>query len=90
MARILEGITRDTMIRIAREAGIPVQEGRFTRDELYFADEGFFTGTAAEVTPVREVDDRDGRGTVGPITRKIPAPRSSRRSAARTRATANG
>ena len=69
---ILEGITRDTILQIAREEGIPVHEGRVTRDQLWLADECFFTGTAAEVTPVREVDDRAvGDGTVGPITRRL-------------------
>jgi len=69
---ILKGITRDAIIEIARDAGIPVAEERFTRDELYIADECFFTGTAAEVTPVREVDDRTiGEGKPGPITRQL-------------------
>jgi len=69
---ILEGITRDSVLVIARELGIPVVEGRLTRDQLWLADEVFFTGTAAEVTPVREVDDRAvGDGTVGPITKRI-------------------
>ena len=63
---ILEGITRDTILTIAREEGIPVHEGRITRDQLWLADETFLTGTAAEVTPVREVDDRTiGDGAVG-------------------------
>jgi branched-chain amino acid aminotransferase len=71
---ILEGITRDTVITIAREEGIPVAEDRLTRDELYLADEVFLTGTAAEVTPVREVDDRPiGEGKVGPVTKRIQA-----------------
>jgi branched-chain amino acid aminotransferase len=71
---ILEGITRDTMIALARDMGLPVVEGRITRDQLWLADEVFFTGTAAEVTPVREVDNRTvGEGSVGPITRKIQA-----------------
>jgi branched-chain amino acid aminotransferase len=71
---ILEGITRDTVITIAREEGLTVQEGRITRDQLWLADECFFTGTAAEVTPVREVDDRAiGDGHVGPITKRIQA-----------------
>jgi branched-chain amino acid aminotransferase len=71
---ILEGITRDTVLVIARELGIPVVEGRITRDQLWVADEVFFTGTAAEVTPVREVDNRTvGEGTVGPVTKKIQA-----------------
>jgi len=71
---ILEGITRDTVLTLAREEGIPVAEDRITRDELYLADEAFFTGTAAEVTPVREVDDRAiGSGKVGPITKRLQA-----------------
>ena len=69
---ILKGITRDAIIEIARDAGIAVAEQRFTRDELYIADECFFTGTAAEVTPVREVDDRIiGEGKPGPITKQL-------------------
>jgi branched-chain amino acid aminotransferase len=69
---ILEGITRDTVITIARELGFTVIEGRLTRDQLWLADEVFFTGTAAEVTPVREIDNRTvGDGTIGPVTRKI-------------------
>lgn len=71
---ILAGITRDTALRIARDQGIPIEERSFTRDQLYVADECFLTGTAAEVTPVREVDDRTiGSGTAGPITREIQA-----------------
>ncbi len=70
----LDGITRDTIIRLAGEIGVPVREKRVTRDEVYIADEAFFTGTAAEVTPVREVDGRRiGRGTRGPITEKLQA-----------------
>jgi branched-chain amino acid aminotransferase len=69
---ILEGITRDTVITLARELGMTVVEGRITRDQLWLADEVFFTGTAAEVTPVREVDNRTvGDGTVGPLTKRI-------------------
>jgi branched-chain amino acid aminotransferase len=69
---ILEGITRDTILQIAREEGIAVHEGRITRDQLWLADECFLTGTAAEVTPVREVDDRSvGDGIVGPVTRRL-------------------
>jgi branched-chain amino acid aminotransferase len=69
---ILEGITRDTIIKIAREEGIEVHEGRITRDQLWLADEAFFTGTAAEVTPIREVDDRQiGEGMAGPVTRRL-------------------
>jgi len=71
---ILEGITRDTVITLAREMGLTVQEGRVSRDQLWLADECFFTGTAAEITPVREVDNRPiGDGVVGPITKKLQA-----------------
>lgn len=69
---ILKGITRDTIIELAKIKNIPFVEERFTRDELYSADECFFTGTAAEITPVREVDDRNiGTGKAGPITRDL-------------------
>ena len=69
---ILEGITRDTVITLAHEQGLEVREGRITRDQLWLADECFFTGTAAEITPVREVDNRPiGDGIVGPITKKL-------------------
>jgi branched-chain amino acid aminotransferase len=69
---ILEGITRDTVIALAREMGLEVHEGRITRDQLWLADECFLTGTAAEITPVREVDNRPiGDGIVGPITKKL-------------------
>jgi branched-chain amino acid aminotransferase len=69
---ILQGITRDSVIRLARDAQMHVVEQRFTRDELYIADEAFFTGTAAEITPIREVDDRGiGRGERGPVTEHI-------------------
>jgi branched-chain amino acid aminotransferase len=68
----LEGITRDTLIQLAGELGIPVIEKRITRDEVYSADEAFFTGTAAEVTPIRELDNRQiGEGRRGPITEKL-------------------
>jgi len=74
LTSILDGITRDSIIRIAADNGIEVREERFTRDELYTAQEAFFTGTAAEITPIREVDDRTiGDGTPGPITRKLQA-----------------
>jgi branched-chain amino acid aminotransferase len=67
---ILPGITRDTVLTLAREEGIAVLEQSFPRDALLLADEAFLTGTAAEVTPVREVDDRRiGDGQVGPVTR---------------------
>ena len=69
---VLEGITRDAIMTIARDKGIEVVEHSFTRDELYTADEAFLTGTAAEVTPIREVDDRViGGGTRGPITKTL-------------------
>jgi branched-chain amino acid aminotransferase len=68
----LEGITRDTIIRFAADLNIPVREKRITRDEVYIADEAFFTGTAAEVTPIREVDGRSiGAGQRGPITQRL-------------------
>jgi branched-chain amino acid aminotransferase len=68
----LAGITRDTIIRFAGELGIPVLERRITRDEVYVADEAFFTGTAAEVTPIREFDHRPiGDGRRGPVTTKL-------------------
>jgi branched-chain amino acid aminotransferase len=71
---ILEGITRDTILTLAREMGLQVVEGRLTRDQIWLADEVFFTGTAAEVTPVREIDNRIvGEGTVGPVTKKLQA-----------------
>jgi len=70
----LDGITRDTLFTLAAEAGITVKEKRITRDEVYISDEAFFTGTAAEVTPIREVDGRMiGSGTRGPITTKLQA-----------------
>ncbi|MEW6245138.1 MAG: branched-chain amino acid transaminase [Nitrospirota bacterium] len=69
LTSILEGITRNSVIQLARERGIPVAEERFTRDEMYVADEVFVTGTAAELTPVREIDNRRiGTGKPGPIT----------------------
>lgn len=72
LTSILEGITRDSIIDIAKDEGIDVREERFTRDELYIADEAFFTGTAAEVTPIRELDGRIiGKGKPGRITRKL-------------------
>ncbi|APR82472.1 Branched-chain amino acid aminotransferase [Minicystis rosea] len=71
-ASILEGVTRDTILTLAREEGIPVSEEMVTRDQLYLADEAFFTGTAAEVTPIREVDNRQiGEGSIGPITKRL-------------------
>ncbi|MDX5364163.1 MAG: branched-chain amino acid transaminase [Pseudazoarcus pumilus] len=74
IASALTGITRDSVINIAREFGLEVQSKRLTRDDIYIADEAFFTGTAAEVTPIRELDDRIiGNGSRGPITQKIQA-----------------
>ena len=71
---ILDGITRASVIEIARDKGIPVHERPLTRDELYIADELFLTGTAAEVTPIREVDRRRiGEGRRGPVTRALQA-----------------
>jgi branched-chain amino acid aminotransferase len=68
----LNGITRSTILTLAAELGIAVVEKRITRDEVYIADEAFFTGTAAEVTPIREVDCRQiGIGSRGPITEKL-------------------
>jgi branched-chain amino acid aminotransferase len=72
LTSILQGITRDSVIQIAKSKGFTVLEERFTRDELYTAQEAFFTGTAAEVSPIREIDDRKvGDGRPGPITKEI-------------------
>ncbi len=72
LASCLDGITRDTVITLARDFGIPVIEKRITRDEVYTCDEAFFTGTAAEVTPIRELDNRTiGAGKRSPITEKL-------------------
>jgi branched-chain amino acid aminotransferase len=71
-AAILAGITRDTAITLMREQGVEVNEVPIARDELYTADEVFLTGTAAEITPVREIDHRRvGRGEGGPTTRRL-------------------
>ncbi len=68
----LDGITRNTVFTLARDAGLEVRERRITRDEVYIADEAFFTGTAAEVLPIREVDGRQvGTGRRGPITERL-------------------
>ena len=68
----LDGITRRTVMQLAADEGLQVIEKRITRDEVYIADEAFFTGTAAEVTPIREVDGRAiGSGSRGPITEKL-------------------
>ncbi len=72
LTSILEGITRNSIIKIANDNGIKTIEERFTRDELYIADEAFFTGTAAEVTPIREADGRAiDNGKPGKITKKL-------------------
>ena len=72
LASCLDGITRDSVIQIAKDLNYEVREKRITRDEVYSADEAFFTGTAAEITPIRELDDRViGNGLKGPITEKI-------------------
>jgi branched-chain amino acid aminotransferase len=69
---ILAGITRDSVIKILRDSGREVNEVTFTRDALYISDEVFFTGTAAEITPVREVDNRQvGKGKPGPVTKFV-------------------
>ncbi|RME35703.1 MAG: branched-chain amino acid transaminase [Gammaproteobacteria bacterium] len=68
----LEGITRDTLMVLAAEEGLKVVEKRITRDEVYVADEAFFCGTAAEVTPIRELDGRQiGNGSRGPVTERL-------------------
>jgi branched-chain amino acid aminotransferase len=64
--------TRDAVLTMARDSGIEVIEKRITRDEVYCSDEAFFTGTAAEITPIRELDNRSiGEGKRGPITEKM-------------------
>jgi branched-chain amino acid aminotransferase len=71
-AGILSGITRDSIVRIARDAGIEVREANLLRDQLYTADEAFFTGTAAELTPIRSIDGvQVGAGRMGPVTRRL-------------------
>ncbi len=72
LTSILEGITRHSLITVAKDLGYEVVEQQFTRDELYCADEAFFCGTAAELTPIREVDRRQiGAGHAGPITKAL-------------------
>ena len=69
---ILGGITRDSVMKLAKDLGYVVEEQQFTRDELYIADEAFFTGTAAEITPIRELDHRQiGAGHAGPVTKHL-------------------
>jgi branched-chain amino acid aminotransferase len=72
LTSILNGITRDSIITLARKMDLPISEERFSRDEVYTCDEAFLTGTAAEMTPIREVDDRAiGKGRPGPITMRL-------------------
>ncbi len=72
LTSVLEGITRNSVIEMAQRGKIPVKEVNFSRDEVYIADEVFLTGTAAEITPVREVDGRIiGKGKPGPVTKKL-------------------
>jgi branched-chain amino acid aminotransferase len=72
LSSMLEGITRDTVLTLARERGLEVVERRLTRDDVYVADEAFLTGSAAEVTPVRELDFRPvGSGKRGPVTEAL-------------------
>lgn len=74
LASVLDGITRNAVIALARSVDIPLVEKRITRDEVYVADEAFFTGSAAEVTPIRELDNRMiGEGKPGPMTQKLQA-----------------
>ena len=73
-AMVLNGITRSTLMSLAADRGMPVEESPITRDDLYIADEIFLTGTAAEVTPIREVDSRPiGSGKRGPVTETLQA-----------------
>ena len=68
----MEGITRNSAIDLLKHQGVEVVEERFTRDEIYISDEAFFTGTAAEITPIRSLDDRTiGDGKPGPITKSV-------------------
>jgi branched-chain amino acid aminotransferase len=69
---ILNGITRNSIMKVAIDLDLKIEERRFTRDEIYVADEAFLTGTAAEVTPIRELDHRIvGRGYIGEMTEKL-------------------
>lgn len=72
LTTILEGITRESIMTIAKDEGLTVREERFTRDEVYISDEAFFTGTAAELTPIRELDGRQiGTGMPGKVTKRL-------------------
>lgn len=71
---MFDGITRDTIFKLAADNGIEIREKRITRDEVYICDEAFFTGTAAEVVPIREYDGRViGNGKRGPVAEKLQA-----------------
>ena len=71
---VLDGITREAVLRLLADLGVPTREERFTRDEVYLAEEAFFTGTAAEITPIRELDNRCiGTGKPGPVTQRLQA-----------------
>jgi branched-chain amino acid aminotransferase len=72
LTSVLDGLTRDSLINLARDLGYEVEEQRFSRDEIYIADEAFFCGTAAELTPIRELDRRTiGEGKAGPVARRL-------------------
>ena len=72
LTSVLDGITRNSIITIARDMGYTVEEQLFTRDEVYIADEAFFSGTAAEITPIRELDHRViGEGHAGPVAKAL-------------------
>jgi branched-chain amino acid aminotransferase len=74
LTSVLPGITRDTVLTLLRDRGIPIRTERFTRDEVYIAEEAFLTGTAAEITPIRELDERRiGPGRPGPVTAELQA-----------------
>ena len=74
IASALTGITRNTIHRLAKDLGLELLTRRLTRDDVYIADEAFFTGTAAEVTPIRELDGRQiGAGRRGSVTEKMQA-----------------
>jgi len=74
LTSVLPGITRDSIITLANDLGYEVREQLFSRDELYIADEVFFTGTAAEVTPISEIDNRTiADGIPGPVTKELQA-----------------
>ena len=74
LTSVLDGITRNSIITLARDMGYTVEEQLFTRDEVYVADEAFFSGTAAEITPIRELDHRViGEGKAGPVAKALQA-----------------